>query len=114
MTGESGSAGEPGPIGEEAARLLSAAQDWFHRTLGDPSTARIAVGSAECAWCPLCQLITVLRGERPDISDKFAETQTAVAGLLRALADAATSMTPHDDGRTEANRVHKIDLRDGE
>jgi hypothetical protein len=106
--------GEPGPIGEEAAKLLAAAQDWFHRTLGDSSTARISTGSPECAWCPLCQLIGVLRGDRPEISERFAETQAAVAGLLRALADVAGSHT----GTHHGSRVQKIDLdsdhRDGE
>jgi hypothetical protein len=102
--------GDPGPIGEEAAKLLAAAQDWFHRTLGDPATARIATGSAECAWCPLCQLIGVLRGDRPEITEKFAETQAAVAGLLRALADAAGTVSPNGGHRSNGSRVQKIDL----
>jgi hypothetical protein len=107
---------EPGPLGEEAAKLIEAAQDWFHRTLADPSTARIATGSAECAWCPVCQLISVLRGERPDLTERLNEVQTAVSGLLRSLAEAATSSTAGGSpaaGRSapaEQSRVHKIDL----
>jgi hypothetical protein len=103
---------EPGPIGEEAAKLLAAAGDWFHRTLGDPATARIATGAPECAWCPLCQLISVLRGDRPEITEKLAETQAAVAGLLRALADAAGAMNPHAAQHPNGSRVQKIDLGD--
>jgi DNA-binding transcriptional LysR family regulator len=105
---------EPGPIGEEAAKLLAAAQEWFHRTLGDPAATRIATGAPECAWCPVCQLISLLRGDRPEITEKLAETQTAVAGLLRALADAACAMNPHGAQQPTGSRVQKIDLGDDE
>jgi hypothetical protein len=106
-------AGQPGPIGEEAAKLFAAAQDWFHSTFGDPATgARIATGAPECTWCPLCQLIAVLRGQRPEITEKWAETQVALAGLLRVLADAAGTMTTPPDGAAGASRVQRIDLDD--
>ena len=81
--------GEPGPLPEEAVRLIGAAQDWWHRTVGDPATARIATGAPECCWCPLCQLIATLRGERPELLERLSETQAALTAALRALADAA-------------------------
>ena len=80
---------EPGPLAEEAARLVAAAQDWVHRVVGEPDTARIATGAPECCWCPVCQLIAMLRGDRPELVERLADAQTALAGVLRALADAA-------------------------
>jgi hypothetical protein len=80
---------EPGPLAEEAARLVGAAQEWLHRVVGDPAGSRIATGAPECCWCPLCQLIATLRGERPELVERLADTQVALAGALRALADAA-------------------------
>jgi hypothetical protein len=107
----------PGPLGEEAAKLIAAAQEWFHRTLGDSTTSKIATGTAECSWCPVCQLIGALRGERPELTEKLADTQAAVAGLLRALADAANAGV-HQHRAGEPNhpnhgRVQKIDLDGG-
>jgi hypothetical protein len=121
-----------GPVGEEAAKLLAAAQEWFHRAVGDPATARIATGSAECAWCPLCQLIAVMRGERAGaanavVVDRFSEVQGALAGLLRALADglgsaggSASTAGASDGGASDrgasggaadqVSRVQRIDL----
>jgi hypothetical protein len=101
---------ETGSFADEATKLIAAAQDWFHRTLGDPDLAKIATGAPECAWCPVCQLIGVLRGDRPEISEKLAETQGAIAGLLRALADAASAgaHSAHQPGGP--TQVQQIDL----
>ncbi|HEY2041978.1 MAG TPA: hypothetical protein VGH11_04810 [Jatrophihabitans sp.] len=103
---------ETGTLGEEASKLMAAAQDWFHRTLGDPSTAKIATGTPECAWCPVCQMIGVLRGDRPELSERFAETQVAVAGLLRALAEAASASVQQHSAHSHEGPtgVQKIDL----
>lgn len=98
---------EPGPLADEAAKLIGAAQDWLHRVALDSSTARIANDSPDCCWCPLCQLIATLRGDRPEITERLAETQSAVAGLLRALADAAGAPASRPPSSA---RVHKIDL----
>ncbi len=89
---------ETGPLGEEAARLLAAAQEWLHRTVLDPSTARVATGSPECCWCPLCQLVAAARGNRPELAERLAtglaamtELQGALAGLLRSASEAAAA-----------------------
>jgi hypothetical protein len=112
---ESGYSSEPGPLAEEAARLFAAAQEWFHRTLGDGAGARIATGAPECAWCPVCQLIRALRNEGPELAERFNEFQTAVAGLLHTLADAAaaaSSSATKPGGRSDS-RVERIDLNGG-
>ncbi|HEX4726526.1 MAG TPA: hypothetical protein VH298_01935 [Jatrophihabitans sp.] len=92
---------EPGPLSEEAARLVGAAQDWLHRVVGDPATARIATGAPECCWCPLCQLIATLRGDRPELLERLTETQAALAATLRALAEAAGLGGPQRSNPTD-------------
>ncbi|SEP16816.1 hypothetical protein [Trujillonella endophytica] len=40
----------------------------------------------DCRWCPLCQAVAVLRGERPEVTAALADALTAAAAALRALA----------------------------
>ena len=96
---------EPGPLGDEAARLLAAAQIWLQRSVADTAAGRIATGSQECAWCPLCQLIALLRGDRVDVTraavaERFADAQAAVGALLHALAEVATAMAQSGSAAT--------------
>ncbi len=112
MTDDSGngatgqhSAPPHGTLGDEAVKLLDAVQDWARRNFGDPATAHIATGAPECAWCPICQFISLLRGDRPEISDKIAETGASMVAALRALVDAA-AQSPGQGG----HRVQHIDL----
>ena len=96
-----------GPLADEAVRLIGAAQDWWQRT-GSDKLNGIATGGPECCWCPVCQLIATLRGDRPELTERFAETQTAVSGLLRALADAVSGPAPA--AKPEPVRLQRIDL----
>jgi hypothetical protein len=122
----------PGPLADEAARLVSAAQDWWHRTTGgarpdgnatgspgiatgSPGIATgspgIATGASECCWCPVCQAIATVRGDRPDILERLAETQAAVTGLLRALADttaAGRASRPADQAQESGPRAPRV------
>jgi hypothetical protein len=96
-----------GTIGDEAVKLIDAVQDWARRNFNDPATAHIATGAPECAWCPICQLIAVLRGDRPEISDKIAEAGASMVAALRAVIDAASSAAPAE---RPGSRVQHIDL----
>lgn len=89
MTDES-SAGA-GPWGEEAQRLVVAIQEWAQRALPAPPSGH---PGPECQWCPLCQLASVLRGEHPELTERFAEAATAVAGALQAVVDSAARHVP--------------------
>jgi len=108
---------EAGPLGEEATRLLGAAQDWLHRVVLDPGTAKVATGSPECCWCPLCQLIAAARGSRPELTERLSEAlgaltelQAALAGLLRGVTEPAAAGEP--EAERPARTVHRIDLAD--
>jgi hypothetical protein len=69
--------------GEQARRLM----DGVRGVLAEP--ARIPEGAghaAECRWCPLCQAIAVVRGERPEVSAALADLLTTAAAALRSVA----------------------------
>ncbi|HEY3630009.1 MAG TPA: hypothetical protein VGL21_03880 [Jatrophihabitantaceae bacterium] len=95
-----------GTIGDEAAKLLDAVQDWARRNLGESS--HIATGAPECQWCPLCQLIMVLRGDRPELTEKITDATASMVAALRTLLDAATSHAQP----AQQPRVQRIDLSD--
>lgn len=86
-----------GSLGEEALKLLDAVQDWLRR---EPLAEHLATGAPECTWCPICQLVAVLRGERPDVNEKIASVVTALRAMFEG-ADVRPAQQP---------RVQHIDL----
>jgi hypothetical protein len=111
------------PLGEDAARLFAAAQVWLQNTI--TTAAHADYSGSDCQWCPLCQFAAMLRGDRPEVTERVAEAGTAVAGAFRALLDAtANTYRPahaepqppgESKGETEPEpgpRVQHIDLGD--
>lgn len=84
-----------GPRLAEEIRLLAEmvvekAAPWLEGVVaaghGDPDQAK-PDGSA-CGWCPLCAIVAVVRGERPEFAAKLLEQLAQLVALLRAvLAD---------------------------
>ena len=84
-----------GPRLAEEIRLLvemvvEKAAPWLEGVLaaghGTPDEGK-ADGSA-CGWCPLCAIVAVVRGERPELVARLAEQLAQLVALLRAvLAD---------------------------
>jgi hypothetical protein len=72
-------------LADETLRLVSSMQDWARRSLPDDA----AHSSGACQWCPLCQFVAMLRGDRPEVTARVAEAGTAVITAMRALLDAA-------------------------
>ena len=96
----------PGALGEEALRLVEAAREWAVRTFPDVD-AHLATGSPECRWCPLCRAVAVLRGDRPEVTERLAEVVTAAAAALAAVLDAAGRPAPGPDPEP-VRRVEQI------
>ena len=89
-----GANGAEGTATSDAGRLLAdAVHEWARTRFGDPDTAHIATGAAECAWCPICQLIAALRGDRPDVTDKLAAAATAVVDVVGSLLNPPPGQT---------------------
>jgi hypothetical protein len=96
----------PGPLADEAARLVEALSEWARGHAGDlPGAVSSHVGgSAECKLCPFCQALSLLRQARPETFVHLLEASTAFTAALRSIVDGIS------DGRHPQTGVERIDL----
>lgn len=112
-----------GSVGEEAAKLLDALSGWardqrqdyagtatgaagaFGHALHDVNE-HIATGSADCRYCPVCQVIHVVRQTSPEVRTHLA---MAAGSLMNAAAGLLATQTEN----RQRPGVEKIDLDDG-
>ena len=103
---------EASPLVGEAVRIFGVVQDWARQTFPAPADGH---GGPECQWCPLCQFAAVLRGERPEVTERVAEAGTALMTAMKAFVEAAATAAPtptKDRPRPGPGRVQKINLED--
>ncbi|MDX6215033.1 MAG: hypothetical protein QOG99_617 [Frankiales bacterium] len=93
-----------GTAAEEAARLLSAVQEWARARFDGE---HLATGGAECQVCPLCQGIALLRQMKPETTEHLLD---AAASFVAALKSAVAA--PAAAGGS-SSRVEPIDIREG-
>ncbi len=124
--GSSDASGEEnvGSVGEEAAKLLGALSDWAREQGTDYAGSaagaassfahavhevneHLATDSAECRYCPVCQVIHVVRSTSPEVRANLA---IAASALMQAAAGLLATRT---NGPTSGPPVEKIDLDDG-
>ncbi|MCA1671845.1 MAG: hypothetical protein LC799_06450 [Actinobacteria bacterium] len=68
--------------------LVDRLQPWLERMArdGDPAQS-LAASNVPCTWCPICALITALRGDRPEAVARLAQHG---AGLIAAARELLT------------------------
>jgi hypothetical protein len=111
-----------GSVGEEAAKLLGALSDWARDQgtdyAGSASGAagafthalheideHVATGSADCRYCPVCQVIHVVRQTSPEV-------RTHLAMAAGSLMNAAAGLLATQARNNARPGVEKIDLDD--
>jgi hypothetical protein len=77
-----------GPLAEEAARLVEALAEWTRDHVGSQP---LATGSAECALCPVCQLIGLLRHAQPETFGHLVDASASLAAAMRSVVDSYAS-----------------------
>jgi hypothetical protein len=114
-----------GSVGEEAAKLLQALQEWARDGAGDATGAtasaaaaaasaahrineHLATGGPECRYCPLCQVIAAVRGTSPEVRQHLTTAATSLMHVVAALL--ATPVPDQDAAKPDA--VQRIDLDD--
>ena len=118
--------GPVGGVGEEAVKLLQALQDWAKESGSDYADAtaaaaasaaagvhhldeHIATGGADCTYCPLCRVISVVRGTSPEVRDHLRSAGTS---LLQAAAGLLATTVPDQAAKHRDSPMEKIDLSD--
>jgi hypothetical protein len=126
-SGRSGSSDGREQVVEELRRLVDAlafrAED-FLRSLSDDASHECAdEGQSERArpwgWCPVCAVVAIVRGERPELTARMVEQLGGIVALLReALAEQQGAPPPpepatstHDEEPAPSAKVQKIAVR---
>jgi len=100
------SAAAPGPLAEEASRLVEAISEWARGAVGDVHLPS-AGGAAECQVCPFCQLLGLLRRTQPETFGHLAEASASLVAALRTVVERAEPAPRHSG-------VERVDLDDGD
>lgn len=72
--------------------------------------------AAECAYCPVCAAIAVVRNTRPEVLDHLAAAARELIAAAGILLEEAESVVGAPEGpgkeraRTGADRIRRIDI----
>ena len=116
-----------GSVTEEAVKLLGALQDWAKESgseyVGATASAaegaaaamhrineHVATGGAECTYCPVCRVISAVRGTSPEVKEHLS---AAAGSLMQAAAGLLATQVP-DPARRPETSVQRIDIEDGD
>ncbi len=121
-----GSDEEVGSVADEAVKLFGALSEWAREHGSDLGQGlsglasqaaasaqdvneHIATGSAECAYCPICRTVHVVRMASPEVRSHLA---VAAASLMQAAAGilAAAAADGERTGTPRGEEVEHIDL----
>jgi hypothetical protein len=91
---------------DQARRLLEAVKTAASTDDGHPA--------AECKWCPHCQLLAVLRGDRPEVTAILNDVLATASAALRSFSGEPTpEPAEHADEPTHrdpAPTVQRIEI----
>ena len=84
-----------GPLATEAGLLLDAVAERLTSKRGgtvgadgEPAAACPTCGhqpGESCTACPICRFLAVLRGERPEVSERWVDSALTIVQALRSL-----------------------------
>lgn len=67
------------------AELLAEALEPWAQRLRDTAEDRDGLPGTTCTWCPVCAVVGLLRGERPELAARLAEHGVGLLTALREL-----------------------------
>jgi hypothetical protein len=101
-------------IVDELRQLLDAVAFRTEEYLHDCREAT-ADPDAPCGWCPVCAVVSIMRGQQPEMTVRLAEHLAGIVTLLRELLaqHQANPSPPRPDSSepTTETKVQHIDVR---
>ncbi|MQA16385.1 MAG: hypothetical protein GEV09_20235 [Pseudonocardiaceae bacterium] len=98
--------GVPVEVRALAEQLTEALEPWAQRLRDAADEGDRPTGPATCTWCPVCAVMGLLRGERPELAARLAEhgvgMLTAVRELLAEVPDGQRAPGPGGPGAGDA------------
>ena len=95
-----------GPLAEEAAKLAEALSGWVSAGFTSPLLDG-AGESPECRLCPVCQLLRLAQGARPEVFEHLADASASLMAAVRAAIE--SSQASWSAGRRPSSE--RIDIR---
>jgi hypothetical protein len=74
-----------GPFTEEVTRLAEALAGWVAGGL----SASGAGESAECRMCPVCQLLRLAQGSKPEVFEHLSDATASLLAAVRAAIESS-------------------------
>ncbi len=105
MDGDVSERHDHGSLAEEASKLAEALSGWAAG--GFSNVAAGAGGAPECQFCPVCQLLRLAQGSRPEVFEHLADASASLLAALRAALD--SSQGSWSAGRPPTSE--RIDIR---
>jgi hypothetical protein len=101
---------EVGGAADEAAKLLSAAEEWFRTRSGAVFDAdHLATDARECVVCPVCQAVKAARSVHPEAVEHLLDAAASFVAALRVTVSPPTA----EPGAARGPGVQRIDIGDG-
>ena len=111
-----------GNLQEEAGKIAEVLEQWLAGAReaagswlpGDAATADGAgaesLQSAECRLCPICRLLSVLRGVRPETFEHLLDAAASLLAALRVSVDGADGAWAPASSGGARSPVQRIDI----
>lgn len=94
-------------VAEELRGLLDGlaerAQPWLNQVREQQAEGH---SPSSCGWCPLCAMISLARGDRPELAERLATHTLGLLGTLRAAMEPDTDARPNGAGSGESGNGH--------
>lgn len=91
-------------VAEELRGLLDGlaerAQPWLNQVRDQQAEGH---SPSSCGWCPLCAVISLARGDRPELAERLATHTLGLLGTLRAAMEPDPDARPDGSGAASGN-----------